>query len=309
MQILLDVIAPVFLIVGFGYISVWQNYFDEDLINALLKFTQNFAIPVLLFKAMSEVDLAQTFDPALLIAFYIGATSGFFLGFLGARYIFRQDWEDCVAIGFCCLFSNSLMLGLAITERAYGPQSLNANFAIVTLHAPFCYGLGITMMEIIRSKGKKPAQMAKNVIEAMFKNALVIGILAGFFVNCIKVQLPSSFQTAVDMIAAISLTTALFGMGGILYRYKPEGDIGIIAMVSFISLIIHPSIVWSLGKIFTLDISSFRSAVITSAMAPGINSYIFANMYGRANRIAASSVLLTTIASFFTVWWWLTIIP
>ena len=127
MQILLDVIVPVFMIVGFGYISVWQNYFDENLIDALLKFTQNFAIPVLLFKAMSEVDLAQTFDPKLLIAFYTGASSGFFLGFSSARYIFGKDWQDCVTIGFCCLFSNSLMLGLAITERAYGTDALNAN--------------------------------------------------------------------------------------------------------------------------------------------------------------------------------------
>ena len=309
MQILLDVIVPVFMIVGFGYISVWQNYFDENLIDALLKFTQNFAIPVLLFKAMSEVDLAQTFDPKLLIAFYTGASSGFFLGFSSARYIFGKDWQDCVTIGFCCLFSNSLMLGLAITERAYGTDALNANFAIVTLHAPFCYGLGITMMEIIRNKGKKTVQMAKNVLEAMFKNALVLGILAGFFVNFVKIQLPGSFQTAVDMIAAISLTTALFGMGGVLYRYKPKGDFGILVMIILVSLIVHPSIVWSLGKTFTLDLPSFRSAVITSAMAPGINAYIFANMYSRARRIAASSVLLTTGASFFTVWWWLAVLP
>ena len=41
------------------------------------------------------------------------------------------------------------MLGLAITERAYGPDALQANFAIITMHAPFCYGLGITIMEIV----------------------------------------------------------------------------------------------------------------------------------------------------------------
>ena len=45
------------------------------------------------------------------------------------------------------------MLGLAIT-RAYGPDALQANFAIITLHAPFCYGLGITVMEIVRNSGK-----------------------------------------------------------------------------------------------------------------------------------------------------------
>ena len=87
---------------------------------------------------MSAVELVQTFDPALLVAFYIGATTGFFLGLFGARFVFGRDWEDSVVVGFCALFSNSLMLGLAITERAYGPDALQANFAIITMHAPFC---------------------------------------------------------------------------------------------------------------------------------------------------------------------------
>ena len=73
MQILLDVLMPVFLIVAFGYVSVWVQLFDNSLFEALVKFTQNFAIPILLLKGISEVDLDQTFNPALLAAFYIGA--------------------------------------------------------------------------------------------------------------------------------------------------------------------------------------------------------------------------------------------
>ncbi len=309
MQILLDVLIPVFLIVAFGYVSVWVRLFDNSLIEALVKFTQNFAIPILLLKGMSEVDLAQTFDTALLAAFYIGATTGFFLGLFGARFVFRRDWKDSVAIGFCALFSNSLMLGLAITERAYGPDALQANFAIIALHAPFCYGLGITVMEIVGNTGKSPFSMAKNVIEAIFKNALVVGIFIGLLVNLSGIDLPVSLQMSIDMIASMSLTVALFSMGGILYRYRPEGDIGVIFMIAVISLMLHPALVWMFGKSFSLDQASFRSAVLTSAMAPGINAYIFANMYGRARRVAASSVLITTSASLLSVWWWISRLP
>ena len=53
---------------------------------------------------------------------------------------------------------------------------------------------------------------------------------------------------------------------------------------------------------------SFRPAVLTAAMAPGFNAYIFANMYGRAKRVAASSVLIATAASILTAWLWLTIL-
>jgi predicted permease len=44
-------------------------------------------------------------------------------------------------------------------------------------------------------------------------------------------------------------------------------------------------------------------------MAPGVNGYIFANIYGVAKRVAASSVLISTAASVITAWIWLLLLP
>jgi hypothetical protein len=44
-------------------------------------------------------------------------------------------------------------------------------------------------------------------------------------------------------------------------------------------------------------------------MAPGVNAYVFANMYGTAKRVAATSVLVATALSVATVWLWLTLLP
>lgn len=44
-------------------------------------------------------------------------------------------------------------------------------------------------------------------------------------------------------------------------------------------------------------------------MAPGINIYVFASLYGRAQKVAASSVLLGTSLSILTVWLWLGVLP
>ena len=103
---------------------------------------------------------------------------------------------------------------------------------------------------------------------------------------------------------------ALFGLGGLLVRYRPEGDLNAISMVVAISLIVHPAITYGLGKwVFVLDQAQFRSAVITAAMAPGLNTYLFAHMYGAARRVAASAVLMATAVSILSVWIWLTILP
>ena len=309
MQALIDVILPVFIVVGFGYLVVWRGLFSTSAVDGLMSYTQNFAIPCLLFIALIQIDLSQAYSLKLMSSFYIGAASGFALGCLGARYLFRRSAQDSVAIGFVSLFSNSVMMGLAITERAYGVEALVANFAIVSMHAPFCYFVGITAMEIAKSDGESIGKVASNVVRSMMKNALFIAIILGLMINIMNVTLPKAISDGAHMIAQTALPAALFGMGGVLYQYRPEGDFGPIAWVVGISLLIHPAIVWMLGQIWNLSVSELRSAVLTSAMAPGINCYIFASIYNRAKRVAASGVLIATSLSVFTIWVWLQILP
>ena len=211
MSALLDVIIPVFLIIGFGYCAVWTKLFSTDTIDGLMKFTQNFAIPVLLFDAIAKVDLVSVFDFDLFLSFYVGATAGFILGFLGSHCLFNRPLEDSVIIGFCCLFSNTVMLGLPITERAYGEEALRHNYAIVSVHAPFCYFLGITVMELVRSTEKSISKKGLIIFKAMFSNALVLGIVLGFLVNILGIDLAKTIQASIDMITAVSLQLLYLG--------------------------------------------------------------------------------------------------
>lgn len=304
-QTLLDVILPVFLVIGCGYVMVWRGFFPVEGIDGLMRFAQGFAVPVLLFLAIARLDLSASFNIGLLGSFYGGAIICFLLGLFGARLVFRRDWEDAVAIGFCCLFSNTVLLGLPITERAYGPDALAGNYAIIAFHAPFCYGVGITTMEIARARGRSGLTLLRTVTGAMFRNALFLAILAGFAVNLSGLPLPAVIWDGLDLIARAALPAALFALGGVLIQYRPEGDMKTIAMVCAIALLVHPALFWLFGSASGVGPDMFRSGVLTSAMAPGFNAYIFANMYGRARRVAASSVLIATAASILTAWGWL----
>ena len=309
MQALLDIILPVFLVIGFGYVVVWRGLFSQAGVDGLMKFTQNFAIPCLLFTAITRLDLGQSFDWRLLISFYTGSLSGFLLGLFGARLFFGRDWEDAVVIGFCCLFSNSVLLGLALTERAYGPDALEANFAIIALHSPFCYGVGITVMEVIRARGRSSSAIAGRVLKAMFSNALILGIGLGFIVNFSGLPIPAVMNDALDLMVRAALPAAIFGMGGVLASYRAEGDLRIVLYVCLVALVIHPAITRSLGLALSLPAEATRSAVLTAAMAPGINAYIFASLYGRAQRVAATAVLVATALTVLTAWVWLSFLP
>jgi malonate transporter and related proteins len=314
MSALLDVILPVFLVIGFGWIATARGLMSEGAVDGVMRFAQSFALPVLLFKNVAALDLSQAYQPGLMLSFYIGAFAGFAFGFAGARLVFKRALPDSVAIAFACSFSNSLLLGLPITERAYGADALAGNFAIISIHAPLIYGLGIIAMEFARSRGAvervTKAALAVQVARAVLTQPLVVGIVCGFVVNLSGVTQPGFFSAAVDMVARAGLPAALFGLGGVLWRYRPEGDKGAIAMVVFASLVLHPGIAYGLARFgFGLDVDGLRSVTITAAMAPGVNAYMFAHMYGVGKRVNASAVLVATGLSIFTTWGWLHVLP
>ncbi len=308
MSALIDVVLPVFLVMGAGYLATWRNLFSDSAVDGLMAFTQGFAIPCLLFRAIATLDLGAEFSWPILLPFYLGAIAGFCTGLFGAR-AFGRNWEDSVAIGFCGLFSNSVLLGLPIAERAFGTDSLRFNYAIIAVHAPFCYLLGVSVMELVNARGQSLIGLPGKVTRAMFHNSLVIGIALGFVVNLTGLPLPRLLDDALQMMIRAALPAALFGLGGILYRYKPEGDLRLIGLVCFCSLILHPAVTYGVATALGLGVVPLRAAVITAAMAPGVNTYIFANIYDSARRTAASGVLVGTGMSILSVWMWLLILP
>lgn len=312
MTALLDVILPVFLVIGFGYAAARWLGFSAGAVDGVMQFAQGFALPLLLFAAIARLDLGHAYDIGLMLSFYIGAFASFAAGFFAARLWFGRPLTDSIAFGFVGLFSNSLLLGVPITERAYGPDALAGNFAIISIHAPVFYAFGITLMELARSRGLGLSKraLAVNVARTILRQPLVIGILGGFAVNLSGLALPLIFWSAVDMVKEAALPAALFALGGVLVRYRPEGDSRAIGVLSAISLGLHPTLTWALGTwVFALDQDALRSAVLTAAMAPGVNAYVFANLYGVAKRVAASTVLAATGLSILTVWFWLQVLP
>lgn len=311
MGLLLDVILPVFLVIGAGYAMAKWGGFGDTAVDALMRFSQGIAVPCLLFRQIAMLDLKTSFNPGLITSFYAGAFLCFAAGFFGAWKLFHRPLEEAVTTGFACMFSNSLLLGLSITERAYGPGALVGNYAIIAMHSPLFYATGILFMELVRSHGQglSARVLAVKVVRAIFSQSLVIAISLGFVVNLIHLPLPGGIDAATDMLGKAGLPTALFGLGGVLYRYRPEGDKGLIALIVGVSLILHPVATYSLGRLFQLDVASLRSATVTAAMPPGANAYLFAHLYAVGRRANASAVLIATALSIVTAWVWLQILP
>ena len=305
----LFIVLPVFVIVAAGYAANRAKLFSDSAVDGLMAFTAKFAIPCLLFNAMYGLDLGGAFDAKLLISFYSGALICFFSAIILSRRIWKRRPGESVAVGFNALFSNSVLLGIAIMTRAYGEEALDPMYAIIALHAPFCYTVGITVMEFSRRDGAGLIATMGKVGKSVGSNALALGLAAGLLLNFLNVTLPDFAVDSIEMMARAGLPAALFALGGALTRYPLKAEIGEASMVAVLSLIAHPAIAYGLSRyVFDLPEEFVRAATLIAAMPTGMNGYIFASTYGRAVGTSASAILLATALGVGTISVWLMIL-
>lgn len=306
---ILQTVLPVFILIAVGYGAVRSGYLKDDFADALNIFAVRIAVPVLLFGAMADIDLGRAFSPPLLASFYAGAFFCFAAGIVVARAVFGRRPGEAVAVGFAGTFSNSVLLGLPIIERAYGGATMTMAFGIIALHAPAIYAVGMITMELMRRDGRTLGETLKTAARSIVANPLMAGILAGLAANASGLVLPEPLRAAVDMLAAAAIPVALVGIGAALTRYRLIAAFPETLTASAFSLIVHPAIAFGLTHhVFGLSSAAVHAAVVLAAMPPGVNIYIFASLYDRAVNLAASTLLLATAMSVVTITVWLYIV-
>lgn len=302
----LNVVSPVFAVVIFGFLAVRFKLYPASGVAGLITFVNSFATPFLLFRAMLGVDFGTAFNPKVIGSFYFGAVVVFAIGMPIAIKLFRNRPGVAVAAAFSGTFSNGVLLGIPIIQRAYGEGALQEIYTILGLHAPILMSSAMIVMELSRRDGRRLSHALIDAVRRAVSNPLLIGIALGLLGNLAGLALIEPADAFTRIMAQAVLPAALFGLGGALNQYRIREN-GVQSLThTTLKLMVHPLIVWLLlVPVFRLDHDIARAAVVLSAMPAGINTYVFATMYRRAEDIAASTILLTTSLSIFSVSFWL----
>ena len=91
----------------------------------------------------------------------------------------------------------------------------------------------------------------------------------------------------LSLISLGALPLALFGLGGILIRYKFSNDLGKVFIIILLTILAHPIIAFVIGFFYAnLDMPILRSVIICASMGPGINAFLFANFYKEGEKVS-----------------------
>jgi malonate transporter len=306
---IINVVLPVFAIMALGYLAVRFRLFPSEGVRGLVLFVNNFATPCLLFWAMATSDFSSVFNWGIIGAFYAGALSVFILGIFIAAKIFKNRPGESVASGFAAFFSNTVLIGIPVMQRAYGEDALITAFSIIAFHASALITLAMLTMELVRRDGAPLHKALWTAFLRIISNPLLWGIVLGALANAMQVTLVEPVEAFITMMAAAVAPAALFGLGGALNEYKLSDNWAQALSLSLLKLIVHPLIAWVLlTYVLSVPHELARYGVLLAAMPTGINAYVFATYYNRGVSVAANTVLITTVLSVVTVSGWLLIL-
>ena len=303
------VITPIFALMAFGYAAVRFSLFPAAGVKSLIAFVNNFATPCLLFHSISTSDFRSAFNLGIIGPYYFGAIVCFVVGIIIAQRVFGNRPGESVAVGFSGTFTNTVLVGLPIMTRAYGPESLPVTLSIIGLHGAILLTVGMVTMELVKRDGQPLGKTLLVAARRVISNPLIWGIAAGIIGSLLEIRLIEPAEAFFVMMAQAVVPVALFGIGGALVEFKLSENWKQALVASLIKLILHPAIayvlmIWVLHVPFEIA----RYGILLSAMPSGVNIYVFATYYDRGVSVATNTILIATVLSAVTITGWLYIL-
>ena len=302
MEIVVEIVAPVFGVVLLGYLATRIGWFSEQSAAALAKFVFNFVIPLFLFRTFATRDLPEAIPWGLFGSFYLSAFAAYGFGMIVGRTVFKRDLMGATLTGMGCCFGNTIMLALPLVLRTFGDDGAIPLFLILSVHGLTLMTGTTVLLEAGRNRSAALSALPGKILHGIVTNPLMVGLALGLSANFAGVTIPSVADDFLVIMQGAVLPCALFSMGVTLAQYGFKGRLGQSIFVVASKCLIMPGLVFVLGTyVFNLEPLWTMVAMLVAAAPTGVNVYLFAQRYGTAEAIASTSIFLSTAFSILSI--------
>lgn len=302
MDIVIEIVAPVFGLVLLGYGAVKLGLFGEQAASGLSRFVFDFAIPAYLFRTFATTDLPESIPWGLYGSFYLAVLGVYGFGMALGVVAFRRDFMGATLTGMGCAFGNTVLLGLPIVLRTFGDEGAVPMFLILAVHGLILMTLTTVLLEFGRNAGAALSALPGQVARGLVTNPLLMGLALGLAFNLMDWRIPGVIDDVCRLLQGAVAPAALFAMGATLASYGFAGRLTQSIVVLSAKMLLLPLAVWLLAT-FVFDLPPVWAMVATLAAAQptGVNVYLFASRYGTAQAISSSTIFLSTAFSVLSI--------
>lgn len=301
LNIIINVIAPIILVMGIGFIIGKRFNPDPSTLSVYLIYL---FIPSLVFKGIYETDLASN-ELLGLAGVVIGvAFVTVLLGFLSARFM-NYDARGESALILSVLLVNAANYGISLNKFAFGEIAGSIAIIYYVFNSMLANVLGV----YFASRGSFSMKDALlNVLKVPISYAAILGLIF----NITETKLPLILERSIIEIAAnASIPVMLVLLGLQLSRISFKADVKeektlarnwtAILIATSIRLLIAPIIGYALATLFGLKGLTFNVTVVQSAMPTAVLASALATQFGGDAKYVSMVTMVATLLSVITL--------
>ena len=301
---LLDIIAPVFLLVGIGWGAGRAGLVDAAGGRAISTLILWVAMPVLIVRAFVVNGVAEVLDLRLLAAYAAASLALVAIMYAGLRAKGREARRAGVA-AMGAAGPNSGFIGYPLVTLALG----DATGAAVLANALLVENAGTIPLSLALAKRQGGARLLAAVkgffVAALTSNPLVGSVIVGSLISLSGVALPSPVMRSMDLLAGAATPMALAAVG-IALATMPKGtarrDRPLTAAAK---LLVHPALV--LGAVWALGLAGDPAGIgfVLVAACPMMATWPVICSRAGEETWAAATLMTAMAASALTLPLWL----
>ena len=281
---LIDVLFPVFFIIGIGYyLGKKDPKFNTQFITNL---AGTIGTPAMIFYTITTtgVTLEIFIEYFIYAAIIIGA-----FAVVGVIFLLILKKDPITELPPLIL-PNTGNMGVPICLFAYGTSGLGVASAIASVIILFHFTVGI----LLASK--------KFSFTVLIKNGPIYGIIASVMFLYFEWDVPGYLENTTFLLTYTTIFLVLMALGVALTRLKVVSWTHA-TILGLVRVILGPIIGYALIKF--LNLSGFMAGVllIQSAMPSAVLTYLVGSMYSEKRAVdnIASVIVSSTLMSFITV--------
>ena len=281
---LIDVIAPVFFVIGIGYYLGKKNpKINTDFITT---FAGNVGTPAMIFYTITTTGVSlSVFTEYFIYALII--IGGFSLVGIFFLLLLKKDFISELPP---LILPNTGNMGIPICLFAYGTAGLGVASAIASVIILLHFTLGVLL-------AKKSFSF-----EILIKNMPIYGIIISVIFLYFEWDVPGYLENTTFLLTYATIFLVLMSLGIALSRLKVVSWTHA-SILGGVRVIIGPIIGFGLIKFFNLNGFAAGVLLIQSCMPSAVLTYLVGSMYSEKKVVdsVASVIVTSTIMSFITI--------
>ncbi len=291
--------SPLFLLVLAGYALARLARWPAAVSEALGRFAYAVAMPAMLFRMMSDFSKMPPVDIRLLLAFFGGCLIVFAIGRFVAHSLFRLDGVAQSVFALGGVFSNNVMLGVAIAKTTLGDAALPTVSLVIVFNALILWTLVTVSVEWARH-GELSVRGFGKTARGVLTNPIVASILSGTLWGFAEIPLPVFIDRPLAMLGQSAVPLSLVALGMSLASYRIREGLAQSAAICALKLGVQPLVVWLLARALGLPPLETQAVTLLASLAVGINVYMMAQQFRSMQGPAAAALVLSTVLSSVT---------